>query len=136
MKDRSEAKICLGLEISQNSTKKTSKVCQISYAWKLHVRLNRQYSKPANTVMEIQIDAETLKSKTFSSTLYLQAIGSLMYLIKWTKPDLAYSVVRLFFHIKHATQKMLSCVSRISRHVNATADMGLVFDGSKSELNI
>lgn len=95
MKDCGAAKICLGLEISRCRTSRTLHVCQGRYAEKVLQRFGMSDSKPVVTPMDVQLEHNALEGERCDETLYRQAIGSLMYLMIGTRPDIAFVVGRL-----------------------------------------
>lgn len=134
MKDCGEAMLCLGLEIFRNCEKRTVKLTQTTYAIKLLERFGMQDCKPVATPMESQLDKAHLNGEPFSSTSYRQAIGSLMYLMTCTRPDIAFAVGRLSQHMENPSINVWTCVKQIFRYIKGTADFGLLFGDSKNPL--
>lgn len=95
MADCDDAKICFGPGIALDRSKHRLKVCQPINAFEIFERFERQDCKPASIPMEGQINLEVLSNESFCSTNYCQAIGSLMYLVIFTRPNFAFSAGRL-----------------------------------------
>ena len=74
--------------------------------------------------------SEELKS-FIDSTLYRQAIGSLMYLVTSTRPDIAYAVSVLSRFMQQPRELHWCHVKRLLKYVKATKNYNLVY--TKSE---
>ena len=101
MKDLGEAKFLLGIEIRKHSNGNVLLV-QERYATDVLIRFNMHNSKPISTPLELgthlsvnQQPTTDATKKEMSRVPYRSAIGSLMYLATWTRPDLAAAVSEL-----------------------------------------
>lgn len=61
---------------------------------------------------------------------YQSAVGSLMYLMLSTRPDIAYAVSQLSRFSANPTEKHKVAVKHVLRYLKQTIDYGLVFDSS------
>ena len=136
MKDLGEASMCLGFEISRNRNARKLFLGQERYAEKVleRFRMSQCYSVPIP--MENVRDLEKrLESKSVQPDLcdapYREAIGSLMYLMIGTRPDIAFAVSKLSRYLDCAEQKHWNAVKRVLRYVKGTKDFGICFDGTK-----
>lgn len=100
-------------------------------------RFEMSESKPVPTPME--------EAKTYEARLeyvseqdekavgvpYREAIGSLMYLMIGTRPDISYAVGKLAQFCEDPKVKHCVVVKRVLRYVNGTRRMGLCYDGLK-----
>jgi len=129
MQDCGEAKLCLGLEIVRNRSARTLVLHQELYANKVLDRFGMHESRPVSTPMAVQIDASMLESEPISTTLYRQAIGSLMYLMIGTRPDLGFVVSRLSQHMENPTVDLWNAVKRVFRFVSGTRGHGVQYGG-------
>ena len=139
MKDLGEAKVCLGLEINRDREQRKLWLTQQSYMEKILERFGMSASKPAPTPMQEPKSPES-RPEVISETdedadnvPYRQAIGSLMYLMIGSRPDIAYAVCKLSRFCERPKWKHWIAVKRVFRYVNGTAKMGLCFGGRKSE---
>ena len=94
MKDLGVAQEFLGIEITRNRQDRTIHLCQSSYALKIINRFGMSNCNSVPTPMVVKTigdpnDTEDKESNTFP---YREAIGSLMYLMIGTRPDLAYAI--------------------------------------------
>jgi hypothetical protein len=65
------------------------------------------------------------------STYYQSIVGSIMYPMLCTRPDLAYTISQLSQFNATPTMAHLSAAKRSLRYLNNTVDMGLTFSGSE-----
>jgi hypothetical protein len=62
-------------------------------------------------------------------TWYARAVGSLMYLMMGTRPDIAFAVSSLSRHMANPTSQHLNAAMRVFRYLQGTKDMVLVYRG-------
>lgn len=91
-------------------------------------------SKPVSTPMDSQLDDIALDGDSCDETLYRQAIGSLMYLMIGTRPDIAFVIGRLSQYMESPTTTLWVCVKRVLRYIRGTREMGIVFEGGDATL--
>ena len=80
--------------------------------------------------MECQLSAQDVNGDRFDATLYRQAIGSLMYLMVGTRPDISYALGQLSQYVQCPTEALLNGVKRVLRYVNGTRELEILFDGT------
>ena len=97
MKDLGAAKRILGMQISRDRKKKTLTLSQQAYIEKVLERF--QNAKPVSTPFAIHFRlSKDMCPKTqdeidhMSKIPYASAVGSLMYAMVWTRPDIAHAV--------------------------------------------
>lgn len=127
MKDCGESRLCLGLEITRDRKNRTLMISQSRYITKILERFEMSQCKPASTPMSDQISADMLKTDKMDATRYRQAIGSLMYLMVGTRPDIAFATSRLSQYMQNPTVGLWTCVKRILRYISGTKHLGIVF---------
>ena len=138
MKDLGPARLCLGLEISRDRPKRQLFLSQSEYSKNILERFGMSDSKPVATPMEdpktpesrLEWDLGSENEETVSVP-YREAIGSLMYLMTGSRPDISYAVGKLARFCEAPKEKHWVAVKRVFRYINGTRDMGLSFDGSK-----
>ncbi|CDF39895.1 unnamed protein product [Chondrus crispus] len=134
MKDLGKAKVCIGLEIERDRTAKTLSLTQTKYASKVLERFGMSTCNPSLTPLE-QGHTTTISTENDSETNapYREAVGSLMYLMVGTRPDLAYGIGKLSQHSANPCESHWAGVKRVMRYVQGTRNLGIVFDNkSKS----
>lgn len=129
MKDCGEAQVCLGLEISRQRAEKVLNLGQSRYAEKVLARFGMANCKPVSTPMDVQVDSSMLNTDECDPTLYRQAIGSLMYLMIGSRPDIAFAVGRLSQYMEKPTTALWTCVKRIMRYIRGTSNFVIAFNG-------
>ena len=130
MKDLGESRVILGLDISRDRVKRTLSLNQTRYAEKVIDRFGMGSARGQPTPMDTTLDLTQPSPPT--SEPYREAIGSLMYLMVGTRPDLAYCVGVLSKHVQNPTQLHWDAVKRVLRYVIHTKNLGLVYDGAAS----
>lgn len=133
MEDCGEAKLRLGIEISRSRSARTLKIGEKNYISKILSRFKMEDCKSAPTPISNQIDEKVLKTEFFNSTTYRQAIGSLMYLMKCTRPDIAFAAVRLSQYMEKPTVGLWTCVKRVFRFIKASTH-GIIFNAQNGKL--
>ena len=68
--------------------------------------------------------------------LYQSMVGSLIYIMTCTRPDICFSVTMLSQYLKNPTQAHLNCAKHVLRYLKATKDMCLEYSKSNSNLRI
>ena len=135
MKDLGESRIILGMDITRDYVNRTISLSQSRYAQKVIDRFGMTSARGQNTPMDSSIDLTV--DSTPCTEPYREAIGSLMYLMVGSRPDLAYCVGTLSKHVQNPTAAHWDAVKRVIRYVIRTKELGLVFggtDGSKTPL--
>ena len=131
MKDLGESKIILGMDISRDRRAGTLSLCQSRYSQKVIDRYGLTHAKGVSTPMDPEIDLT--ESAPQSKQPYREAIGSLMYLMVGTRPDLAFSIGTLAKFVEDPSELHWNAVKRVIRYVIHTKELGLMYGGD--ELN-
>ena len=132
MKDLGESRIILGMDICRDPDADTLSLSQSRYAQKIIDRFGMSSARGIATPMDPALDLTAESPPTKEP--YQSAIGSLMYLMVGTRPDLAFCVGRLAKFVSNPTELHWDCVKRVLRYLIDTKDLGLVFGGTDSEL--
>ena len=102
---------------------------QDAYTERILSRFGMENCKPVSTPADPAVklvpaaDGET----TVDSGMYQSAVGSLLYLSIWTRPDIAYAVSSVAKYSGKPTQTHYTAVKRIFRYLRGTVDFGLCF---------
>ena len=134
MKDLGEAKVCLGLEMSRDRNQKRLWLTQQSYMEKIVDRFSMSDCKPVATPMEEPNNLEQRlefisdSDEEAKNVPYREAIGSLMYLMIGSRPDIAYAVGKLARLCENPKLKHWMAVKRLLRYVKGTTKMGLCYN--------
>ena len=68
--------------------------------------------------------------------LYQSMVGSLIYIMSCTRPDICYSVTMLSQYLTKPTMAHLNCAKHVLKYLSDTKDRSLVFERSHSGLKI
>lgn len=140
-KDLGECKWILGIHVERDRVKRTTKISQKQYILKLLDKFGMTDCSPADTPLDskviyvkegIQGQLGNQSSKDASIGLYQQAIGSLIYLMISTRPDICYAVTTLSRFMGAPKQAHWNGVKHILRYLKKTLDYGIIYDGIKS----
>lgn len=81
--------------------------------------------------MEARLSLEAISDKP-THELYRSLLGSLMYLMLGTRPDICFAVGYLSRFQECATDEHFKCLKRVLRYVKGTKDLSLVYRRSDS----
>ncbi|KAA6409398.1 MAG: hypothetical protein FRX48_06951 [Lasallia pustulata] len=123
----------LGLEISRNQANRTLTISQKLYIKSVLEAHGMADCKPALTPMETGIvlqrsDEEYTLSQDFT-TRYQSMLGSIIYIMLQTQPDIAYAVSKLSQYSSKPNEKHLQALKLILWYLSGTKDLGLTFNG-------
>ena len=93
MKDLGVADVILGIKISKTSDGLI--LSQSHYIEKIFKKFKQNDSSPMRTPVDVNLHLSKNNGKSLSQQEYAQAIGSLMYVMNCTRPDIAYAVSKL-----------------------------------------
>ncbi|KAG8474742.1 hypothetical protein CXB51_031399 [Gossypium anomalum] len=134
MKDLGPAKKILGMEILRD--RKTSKLylSQKGYIEKLLCRFNMRSAKPVSTPLAAHFRLSSALSpqsddeiKYMSHVPYSSAVGSLMYAMVCSRPDLSYAVSAVSRYMANPGKEHWKAVQWILRYLRGTTDVCLQF---------
>ena len=131
MSDLGPVAYYLGLEVQRDRPNKTIRLSQKTYLRKILVDLNMTNLRGAQTPMDpnltlepapkdhLAVDSEKLR--------YQSAVGSLMYLMLGTRPDIAFAVSQVSRFLSNPTEKHWAAVQRIFRYLKTRPNLGLIY---------
>ena len=90
---------------------------------------NKKHNTPINTHTKLQKAEADYKPKTADIKWYQSAVGSLMYAMLGTRPDIAYAVSVVSQFAAKPTQAHKAIVTRIFRYLQKTVNYILIFKG-------
>jgi len=131
MKDLGEAKVILGLEIRRDRALGTLKLSQGKYAAQVLETLGMAECIPIGAPMEVGL--QLVKADESDDALpYREAVGSLLYLMVGTRPDLTFAIGNLSRFVSYYGKEDWAAIKRVLRNVKGSMDKGLVFDKNSS----
>ena len=128
MKDLGEADIILGIKILRKNNELF--FTQSHYVEKILKRYGHFCHKPASTPIDPSIKLVKNIGRTISQLEYASIIGSLMYAMHCTRPDIAYAVGMLCRFTSNPSSEHWKAISRVLRYLKGTMDYGLHYQGS------
>jgi hypothetical protein len=132
MKDLGELQYFLGIQVQRDRSKRRLHINQSGYISSILERFGMDDSKLAptpiatGTTLHKAIDGDTL----VDLKPYQSMVGSQMYAMLCTRPDIAYAVSQVSQHSSAPTATHQSTGKRGFRYLNATSTMGITYDGS------
>ena len=134
MKDHGKTRYCFGLQIEYCLNGVL--IHQSSYTEKVLKRFYMDKSHPLGSPMvvrSLEVTKDPFRPKKENEELlgpevqYLSAIGALMYLANYTRPDIAFSVNLLARYNSAPTKRHWNEIKHILRYLRGTSDMGLFY---------
>jgi len=123
----------LGIEIDYDLEAGTMKLVQTKYIEKLVVKFNQLNLLPIYIPLDPKIKLEPnreLASKE-DIKLFQQIIGSILYVTLGTRPDVAYSTIKLSRFASNPSKEHIKLALRIIRYLYTTRDIGLLYSSKR-----
>ncbi|KAJ9552302.1 hypothetical protein OSB04_016347 [Centaurea solstitialis] len=143
MKDLGEAAYILGIKIYRNRSTRLIGLSQSTYIDKILKRFRMDESKKKFIPMQHGIVLRKAQCPVCSedqdkmkSVPYAYAIGSIMYAMLCTRPDVAYSVSVTSRYQQNPGEAHWVAVKNILKYMRRTKEMFLVFGGSEDEISV
>jgi hypothetical protein len=141
MKDMGEANFVLGVKITRDHSKKLLSLSQGTYIKKILERFHMHNSKPIDTPMEKgcilsldQCPKNDEEKNQMSKVPYASAIGSLMYAMLCTRPDICFAVSMVSRYQSNLGPAHWRAVKRILWYLRGTIDHALCYHGGDLRL--
>ena len=136
MKDLGEAKRILGMDIMRNREKGTLWLSQADYVEKVLKRFNMINVKPAATpiaqhfkLSKAQVPGSVEESKEMESIPYANIIGSLMYAMICTRPDISHAVSITSRYMSDFGREHWSALKWMLRYLRGAGNFGILYKG-------
>ena len=123
MKDMGLADVILGIKISKSSNGLI--LSQSHYVDKILEKFNKNDSGVCKTPVDLNLHLSKNKSESVSQLEYSRVIGSLMYLMSCTRPDIAYAVSKLSRYTSNPGSDHWKGITRVLRYLRYTRSYGL-----------
>jgi hypothetical protein len=120
MRDIGEAHWFLQMEIIWDREARTITISQKQYVTRILERFGMENSKPAKTPMTANLKLPKLKSPEINPQIYQSMLGSLMYAVISTRPDICFAVGYLAQHAIAPGEEHLIALKRVLRYLNRT----------------
>jgi hypothetical protein len=136
MSDLGELHFCLGVEFVRDRATRTITMSQGKYVMDVLKRFGMEDCKPVATPLDansklVKLSEEeyAAEAKSMAEVPYKQAVGSLMYAMIATRPDLAYPISVVSQHMARPGSMHWMAVKRIMRYLKGTSDVKLCLGG-------
>ncbi|GJZ18409.1 retrovirus-related pol polyprotein from transposon TNT 1-94 [Tanacetum coccineum] len=134
MKELGPARKILGMEIVRDRGSRTLKVSQSGYVQKIlnNYRMDNGKSVSVPLGAHFKVSLKDCPSNDWdvermSKVPYANVVGSLMYLMVCTRPDIAYAVSIVSRYLANPGKNHWEAVKWILKYLKGTADVGLVY---------
>jgi hypothetical protein len=124
----------LGIRVTRNHEKCTISLCQKKFINNTLERYGMQNAQPISSPALANKHLLRLLSPSINAKAYQRALGSLMYPMLATWPDLAYAVTALGRHATTPSPNHQHTLERIFHYLQATADYQLVLGRSATSV--
>lgn len=134
MKDLGDAKKILGMEITRDRDNRELTVSQEGYLWKVLGKFSMDQCKEVSTplgahfALKAATDKELLAQEEIMKKIpYQNAVGSIMYAMVGTRPDLAYVVGVISRFMSRPIKEHWQAVKWALRYIKSSVDTRLSF---------
>ncbi|GJV20747.1 retrotransposon protein, putative, ty1-copia subclass [Tanacetum coccineum] len=135
MKELGEEKKILGMEIVRDRSRKILRVSQFGYVSKIlnnfRIDNGKLVKMPLGWHFKLSLKDCPVRDcdvKRMSKVPYANAVGSLMYLMVCTRPDIAYAVSLVSTYLANSGKNHWEAVKWILKYLRGTANVGLVYE--------
>ncbi|KAH9801106.1 hypothetical protein KPL71_000900 [Citrus sinensis] len=138
MKDLGPANKILGMQIHRDRNNRKIWLSQKNYLKKILRRFNMQDCKSISTPLPVNFKLSSsmcpsneAERKEMSRVPYASAVGSLMFAMMCTRPDIAQAVGAVSRYMANPGGEHWIAVKRILRYIRGTSDVALCYGGSE-----
>ena len=129
------------MRITRDKTNGTLKLSQIEYVKKIISKFNKNETKPLSTPLgsyfRLSKEQSTKKKEErdhMSTVPYALAIGSLMYAMVYTRPDIAHAVGVVSGYMSRPRKQHWEAIKWILRYLRGSSDICLCFTGASLKM--
>ena len=123
MKDLGEANVILGVKVMRTSN--GISLSQAHYVEKVLKKFNCFDVTPARTPYDPNLHLSKNLGKSVSQEEYAKVLGSVMFLMNCTRPDIAYAVSRLSRYTHNPSSEHWIAITRLLKYLKGTVDLCL-----------
>lgn len=119
----------LGMEILRNRAKNLIYINQETYLTNVLLRFNMSTCNSVSTPMETGLNLQVSNTQASSASikLYQSVIGSLMYAMLETRPDICYCIAKLSQYASNPNISHFQALKRVLRYIQGTLKYGLIY---------
>uniref|UniRef100_A0A2N9GRF5 CCHC-type domain-containing protein n=2 Tax=Fagus sylvatica TaxID=28930 RepID=A0A2N9GRF5_FAGSY len=127
MKDLNEADTILGIKVKRHS--EGYALCQNHYIEKVLLKYKHLNVKEVNTPFDSNYKLVENTGRAIAQLEFASAIGSMMYAMHCTRPDIAFAVNRLSRYTSNPSAEHWKAIARVLGYLKKTKDLGLYYSG-------
>ncbi|THH12524.1 hypothetical protein EW146_g7607 [Bondarzewia mesenterica] len=131
--DLGEINWLLGIRIERDRSERTIALSQERYIEEVLERFGQQNIRPICTPMLANQHLTRAEVPEVDIRGYQRILGSIMWAMLGTCPDLAYTVGALSQHSSSPSEEALHALMRVFKYLRGTSDMKLIYQGKKSK---
>ncbi len=134
LKDLGELKYFLGVNVQQRV--QGTWIGQPAFTQAIIRKFGMEQCKPARTPIStgLKLHKAAEKTELFDAAVYQSAVGCLLYLSGWTRPDIAFAVSYVSRFCSNPSKEHWSAVKHILRYLKGTSTFGLVYSKKEKSL--
>ena len=138
MKDLGEISYFLGIQFKQQND--SIEMSQSYYLTHVLERFKMADCKPRSTPCEAKLEAYDAPSNEYpfehNVKKYREIVGSLVYAMTCTRPDLAWIITKLSQHLENPTEVDWMTIKHVLRYIKGSLEHKLVYKKSKNGLKL
>src|SRR5579871_1823475 len=135
MKDLKDLTYFLGIQVRRNRQIRTIHLDQTQYILKILKKFKLQDSKPTGTPLETEIKlTKSEDQESFDPLKYQSTVGSLIYVIVGTRPDIAFAVATISQFNFNPNIIHWKVSKRIFRYLKETVNFRITYGNTKIKL--
>jgi len=127
MKDMGETSVILGVKVLRKGD--SILLSQEQYTQKLLRKFGYYDFKSVSTPYDANSKLMKNRGESISQSQYAQIIGSLLHLMSFSRPDIAYAVSRLNRYTQYPSQDHWDAFARLMRYLRGTMDYAIEYSG-------
>lgn len=138
MTDLKACHFYLGMEVTRDRPARKLRLCQEAYVRKILSDNGMRDCKPIAVPMapgtKLQKSDDAFQQNAITIKAYQSMVGSLMYAMLGTRPDIAYAVSCVSRYASNPSDQHIVAVKKIFQYLQGTAHFGLEFTGTLEDL--
>jgi hypothetical protein len=138
MYDLGEASLYLGMSIEREDEKRSILLSQSHYVQTVLERFKMHEANPVSTPLDpkVRLAKRIDDDEPWDKALYQSMLGSVMYLMTGSRPDISYAVGVLSRFSCDPSKQHMAAMIRLLRYLKGTKDWKLRIGGASSRLKV
>lgn len=134
MKDLGHIRNFMGLSINYDRNKGVMTIDQSNYIRKILEKFNMMNCNPSKTPMEMKLYLDNTEGEKQTTEGYRELVGSLMYLVLGSRPDMCFALNYFSRFQERPTQNHYNHLKRALRYLKGTVDLKLNYNRSNNDV--